>query len=526
MKQGELPENLKQSSLEMDKMARSFGLDYYPVFFTMVDFDTMMEVTSYVGMPKRFPHWYFGMQQKYFEKEQGYGLSHIYELVINTNPSIAYLLETNPTVIQKMVIAHVYGHADFFKNNYLFSNTNRNMHNVMSDHAEMVRFYQQKYGYEAVEKTVEVCMSLENLIDYDSSYIDLRPLDLRQQVINKDHGCSDCDACGDSCGDSEDKKEGLEYRLRTSMPYMDSFVNPEDFINDMQKIESERKKEDDRFPLIAQRDVLRFLIKHGEGFQPWQKDILSVVRDESHYFLPQKMTKIMNEGWAVYWHRKIMEDLGFASDDFIQYSKVNAGVLATAPGSINPYYIGYMIWKDIEERWDKGRHGPEYDDERNAEKLKNWDTKELGGLKKMFEVRNTMGDYEFLNTFFTPDLIERKQFYTFELDDRDDWYKIKDRDPQKIRKHLMGPLINCGEPVIEVLNGNFNNSRELLLLHKSYDGTILEQEKMERTIKNLYKVWGRNVHLIMVKGGKPNIITFDGDKLNTRGISQNGKEFV
>ncbi|MFH0798422.1 MAG: SpoVR family protein, partial [Candidatus Woesearchaeota archaeon] len=184
---------------------------------------------------------------------------------------------------------------------------------------------------------------------------------------------------------------------------------------------------------------------------------------------------------------------------------------------------GYMIWKDIEERWNKGRHGPAYDDVKDADRRMDWDTKEMAGMKKMFEVRNTMDDYTFLDTFFTPDLIERQQFYTFKLDERDNWYKINDRDPEKIRRNIMEPLINCSEPVIEVINGNFNNARELLLYHKSYDGTILEENKRDRTIRNIFKVWGRTVHLVTVKGGTPKMIIFDGDKIVEREIRQNGK---
>ncbi len=528
MKQGPLTEELKEASKEMDMIARNeFKLDYFPVHFVMVDFDTLMEVTSYVGMPKRFPHWYFGMQQKYYEKQQGYGLSHIYELVINTNPSIAYLLETSPQVIQKMVISHVYGHADFFKNNYLFSRTNRNMHNVMSDHAEMIRFYQQKFGYEEVEKFIEIAISLENLIDYDASYLDLRPLEDGSPVIQNKKGCGRCSedhkCSGDhGCCDStvEEEQKNLEYRLRISSPYMDPFINPQDFIDEMKKIDADNEKANDRFPKIPQRDVLRFLIQHGEGMTPWQRDILSIIRDEFYYFLPQRKTKIMNEGWAVYWHRKFMEDLGFARDDVIQYCKVNASVLATAPGSVNPYYIGYMIWQDIKECWDTGRHGINFERETNAEKRMNWDTKAGEGMKKMFEVRDTMDDYEFLRTFFTPDLIERKQFYNFSLDKRDNWYKINDRDPEKIRDSIMAPLVNCGEPVIEVINGNFGNSRELLLFHKSYDETILETDKRDRTLKNIFKVWGRTVHIATREGGKPVIITYDGKDIKTKDLKR------
>ncbi|MFH1455985.1 MAG: SpoVR family protein [archaeon] len=521
MKEISLPQDIKDSMIEVEQIARNgCNLDYFPVMMNLVDAGTLMEVASYTGMPKRFPHWRWGMIQKSMEKQQDWGLSRFYELVINTNPCIAYLAEENPLVVQTMVMAHVYGHADFFKNNHLFANTNRNMHNSMSDHAERVTYYQQRksIGQAEVEKFLEVCFSLENLIDNYALVFDARPLlddeDIQTNVQAKNEkSCCTSGGCGTgACGGCDDtpssKDSDDDYRLRVDKPYMDSFINTPEFIEEMRQKAARKKEKKKVFPSIPQRDILRFLIKHSEGMTPWQKDLLSMIREEAYYFAPQRRTKIMNEGWAVYWHRVIMEDYGLAArDDFIHYAKVNAGVLAMPPGNINPYAVGYMLWNDIKERWDKGKHGKEYDREKNVAKRENWDTGEKKGLEKMFQVRESMDDLIFLHEFLTQEFLEKNKFYSFDLDQRDNWYKITSRETDEIRNRIMAPLINCGEPMIEVLDGNYNNAGELLLLHTSYDGRILEKHTRIKTLKNLLKVWGRPVHVITVDKEKPVIFS-------------------
>ncbi len=517
-----IPKKIEDSINLIEDIARNeCKLDFFPSKFEIVNFETLMEVTSYTGMPQRYSHWKFGMTQRTLERQQGYGFSRIYELVINTDPLIAYLLDTNPFEIQKMVIAHVCGHGDFFKNNYLFSQTNRKMHEVMANNSEKIKFYQEQIGFEKVERFIEVCLSLENLIDQTAVVFDPRPLQEQKDLTTSDQnetGCSGGCKNKESCNKKEIKSKD-EYKFEVPKPYLDSFINPDEFVKEMGEIEKNQEKQNKKFPNVPQRDILRFILKHGEGMKPWQKDILSMIHEEAMYFLPQRMTKIMNEGWAVFWHKEIMEKHGLAGEGLTHYAMVNSKVLRSAPGQLNPYEMGLMIWTDIKKRWDEGRHGPKYENETNLEKLNNWDTKENKGLEKIFEVRRNYDDIQFLRTFLTDELLEQEKFYQFELDKRDNWYKIKNRDTEKIRQKLITPLIYNSEPLMEVVDGNFANSRELLIKHTSYDDTILEPAKRNETIKNLYKVWGRRVHIKTKVKDQPILVTYDGKEVKIQNLN-------
>src|SRR5262249_45424589 len=205
-----------------------------------------------------------------------YGLQKIYEMVINNNPAYAYLLEGNSIVDQKTVMAHVFGHVDFFKNNYFFSKTNRRMIDGMANHATRVRKHIERHGIEKVEAFIDVCLTLDNLIDPQSPYI-----------VRRSRPISDY---------KRDDETREVPRLRAKS-YMDKFINPPSFIElQKKKMDTEREKVK-KFPEHPERDVLLFLVEHAP-LENWERDILEIIREEAYYFAPQGMTKIMNEGWA------------------------------------------------------------------------------------------------------------------------------------------------------------------------------------------------------------------------------------
>ena len=162
------------TSASASRATREYGLDFYDTVFEVLNFDEINMVAAYGGFPNRYPHWRFGMDYERLSKGYEYGLSKIYEMVINNDPSYAYLLESNMDVDQKLVMAHVFGHVDFFKNNFMFRHTNRKMMDQMANHATRVRRYQDKLGVEPVEDFIDRCLSLENLIDYQSPYVKRR----------------------------------------------------------------------------------------------------------------------------------------------------------------------------------------------------------------------------------------------------------------------------------------------------------------------------------------------------------------
>jgi len=281
--------------------ARGYGLDFFETVFELVTYDELNMVAAYGGFPNRYPHWRWGMEYEQLSKGYEYGLSKIYELVINNDPTYAYLMESNAEVDQKLVMAHVYGHADFFKNNFYFQHTNRRMIDEMANHATRIRRWVDKIGIEKIEDFIDRALSLENLIDYHSPYIRRNPDPRRAEEEEK----------------SNERVEGF----RVGREYMRGFVNPTEFLDQQRRKVAEEKQRKKQFPERPQRDVLLFLLEHAP-LEPWEFDILATLREEAYYFAPQGQTKIMNEGWASYWHSTIMTRQGLTSADIINYTPV------------------------------------------------------------------------------------------------------------------------------------------------------------------------------------------------------------
>jgi stage V sporulation protein R len=275
-----LSPDLERWRHEIEGYARQYGLDFYDVVFEVLDYDQLNEVAAYGGFPTRYPHWRFGMDYEELAKTYTYGLSKIYELVINNNPVYAYLMKANAAVEQKLVMAHVFGHADFFKNNLWFSKTNRRMIDAMANHATRVRSYIDRFGVENVENFIDACLSLENLIDYHAAFIERQ--DRRERLAVEPA--------------AEEESRGKIPRL-PSKHYMEPYINPPEFLEEQKAKLVERAKRKKRVPEDPQRDILQFLIDNGP-LENWERDILSIVRQEAYYFAPQAMTKTLNEGWA------------------------------------------------------------------------------------------------------------------------------------------------------------------------------------------------------------------------------------
>src|SRR5712671_7145866 len=165
------PAELLAAKKQIREQARSYGLDFFNVIYGMCDYEQVNQIAAYGGFPQRYPHWRFGMEYERLRKQHFYGLGRIYEMVINNDPCYAYLQESNPLIDQKLVIAHVYAHSDFFKNNYWFSRTNRKMMDEMANHSTRVRRHIEKHGQETVEHFIDACLSVEHLIDPHSLFV-------------------------------------------------------------------------------------------------------------------------------------------------------------------------------------------------------------------------------------------------------------------------------------------------------------------------------------------------------------------
>lgn len=867
-----LPADLAAMQERIEGYARDYGLSFAQICYEMVDYRMVNQLAAYGGFPLRYPHWRFGMEYERLSRSYAYGLHRIYEMVINTEPVVAYLLASNNFVDQKLVMAHVCGHADFFKNNLWFAHTNRRMLDEMANHATRINRYVSKYGMDAVEDFLDACLSLENLIDPHAAGIRRRP-----------EPVSDFD---------EEEEEAVVHKI-PAKHYMDSYINPPEFLAEEQRKLEDAKERRKHFPEEPERDILLFLLEHAP-LENWQRDVLDIVREEAYYFAPQGQTKIMNEGWAClvagslvytdqgllpleaivsqklpvhlsdgqtfrrvydwakfenretvflrtrrglevegsithqlqmadgswrrldevkigdrlclgaglnqwateyvqldwqprrrvtrqqvadqvgvdietvirygrgtrgqyseqlatpyaeyeaglatmtamqnkrqvinvptvlneklaavlgylvgdghisevkrviglttgdqeqadrflelvaelfeitprkkwdngrwrinfylrdaneffhylglktgrsarikavpelilrspksvvvaflqayydcdgyagkqgvilstassalaktvqllllnfgilsrrrrlkdgcwhvhttgrsaavfqqeigfglrwkqeelekyiqerqwykdevwedeivvlerrradvydisvetshcyaaqgfinhnsYWHSTIMTQKVLEPNELIDYAEHNAGTLATSPGRLNPYKLGVELFRDIEDRWNRGAFGPEYEACGNMEARRQWD-RQLGlGREKIFEVRRIYNDIGFIDAFLTEDFAREHKLFTFAFNEYTEQYEIASRHFEEIKRRLLFQLTNFGQPIIEIVDGNYNNRGELYLMHR-YEGIEIDVPYAEDTLRNLFTVWGRPVHL-------------------------------
>jgi stage V sporulation protein R len=493
-----LPPHLRSLKEEIEGYARGYGLDFFETIFEVIDAEDLNEVAAYGGFPTRYPHWSFGMSYEELRKGYDYGLSKIYEMVINNDPCYAYLMRSNHTVDQKLVMAHVYGHCDFFKNNAYFGHTNRKMMDEMANHGARIRHYVERFGEDEVEAFMDRCMSIDDLIDVHSTAI------RRREPVSR----------YDFTPERDDSDEVRATRFK-SKDYMDDYINPRDLLK---KEEEERRKAKEQtsrsFPEQPEKDVLLFLIEHAP-LKNWQRDILEIVRDEAYYFAPQGQTKVMNEGWASYWHSTIMTQKVLSPSEMIDYADHHSGTMAVSRGRINPYKLGIELLRDIERRWNTGKFGKEYEECDDLEKRRNWD-KQLGlGRQKIFEVRRVHNDITFIDTFLTPEFCVQHNMFSFAWQEQAGGYVIESRDFEKIKQRLLFSLTNFGKPWIYVVDGNYRNRGELLLRHQ-HTGVELRLDQAADTLANIQFIWGRPVNLQTLVDGKPTMLSFDGSEHSTK----------
>ncbi len=484
-----LPTYLEEVQVKMEGHARDYGLDFFPTIFELVDVNQLNSIAAYGGFPTRFPHWRFGMEFERLQKGYAYGLQKIYELVINNDPCYAYLLDSNQLTDHKLVMAHVYGHCDFFKCNQWFSKTNRKMMDEMANHGNRIRRYMDRFGVEEVEEFIDVCMSIEDLIDIHSPFIQRYDREDRYDFqSNTEQAVAD--------GPPRFKAKG----------YMDSFINPPELMN-RSRDRDEVSDSDRHVAMEPMQDVLLFLLDRAP-LKPWQLDVLSIIRDEAYYFAPQGQTKIMNEGWASYWHSTIMTRHGLVAGDVINYADHCAGTLATSPTKLNPYKLGIELFRHIEDRWNRGCFGADYDDCDDMVARREWNTGAGLGREKIFEVRRIHNDMTFIDEFLTLEFCREYKMFTFGFNEYTEYYEIESRQFEQVKQQLLFNLTNAGRPVIFVKDGNYKNRGELFLEHR-FSGVELKLSYADDTLANLYKLWKRPVHVETVLDDCSAIISFD-----------------
>ncbi len=446
-------------------IAQELGIDPFPTHFDVVPATIMYEFGAY-GVPGRFSHWTHGRAYQQIKTMYDYGLSRIYELVINANPAYAFLLENNSVLQNKLVVAHVLGHSDFFKHNAHFKQTSRQILETASVHAERLRAYEFEHGHDAVEEFLDAVLSIQE-------HFDPFPAFRRRD------------------GAAVEKPGRPHESAYDDLFYLGDDKRPE-------VVPAPRK-----IPPEPDKDLLLFIANHGRELEDWQRDVLHIVRQEQLYFLPQMQTKIMNEGWAAYWHLRILRELELNQEEYMEFAALHANVLAPSRRNINPYYVGLKLWEDIERRWDEPS-----DEEKERSRRPG-----AQGKGKIFEVREQENDTSFLRNYLTKELVEELDLYLYRYENGK--WVIVETDWEKVRNTIVSSMTNFGQPYIVVEDGDYNRNHELYLRH-CYEGQDLDMDYAERTLRYVHQLWKRTVHLETVLDEKTVVISHDGERARTK----------
>ncbi len=466
---------------QIEAECRKMGLDYYPIIVEFVRYDEMAELASYGGFPVRYPHWRFGMEYEEMARGYEHNQYRISEMVINTNPCYIFCMDSNTLVDNVDVIAHAIGHNDFFKNNVFFEPTNENMMNKLANHGTRIRKYMARWGYEVVTEFIDNCLRLETLIDPNKAW---HKKMIKEAVVVDERSYKHPD------------------RLVSHNNYMDEWVNPKQVIQ--RKHDKIDKDDAANFLDIfngPEKDIFGYL-KDNAPLKPWQQDIISMLYDEALYFSPQRATKMTNEGWASFVDFNIMcrqglASLGQKSEDagIWHYAEHKMRVLG-GKYSQNPYKLGFELLLDIEDRWNKGRFGQEYDSCTDLKKKADWNLNLGLGMEKLFDVRKNYNDYLMIQEFFTPEFCEKKQFFEWKRFPNGE-YKIVNKDFKSIKKKMLQRYMNGGLPDIRLLDPNHLGKGWFYMEHQTDRMPLLDSYARE-TICSLYKLW-KNVVVLATK---------------------------
>jgi spore cortex formation protein SpoVR/YcgB (stage V sporulation) len=469
-------ELIERYDREIARIAANYGLDTYPNQIEVISAEQMMDAYSSVGMPVNYQHWSFG--KEFIGVEQRYKRGHMglaYEIVINSNPCIAYLMEENSITMQALVIAHAaYGHNSFFKGNYLFQTwTNAD---AIIDYLLFARNYiaecEQRYGEQEVELLLDSCHALMN------------------------YGVDRYKRPSRLSADQERRRQ------KEREAYLQSQVN--DLWRTLPARDvAEAEQQEPRFPAEPQENLLYFIEKNAPLLKPWQREVVRIVRKVAQYFYPQRQTQVMNEGWATFWHYTIlntMYDEGLVDDGFIiEFLQSHTNVIAQPPynskfySGINPYALGFAMMSDLrricEQPTDEDRHW--FPDIAGSDWIRTLD----------FAMRN-FKDESFIAQYLSPKLIREFKLFSVLDDDAQEQLEISaihdERGYRYIRQSLADQYnLGSREPNIQVYNVNRRGDRSLTLRHTQYHRRPLGDSAAE-VVKHIARLWGFTVRLEVV----------------------------
>lgn len=475
-------EELQSWEERIMQLVDQFQLKCYSQEFQVCDHNEMIGYMAYSGMPSRYSHWSFGKGYERQKTLYDYGVSGLpYEMVINSDPCVAYLMRDNSLLLQILTMAHVYGHNDFFANNFTFtSGTNATYAlEMFKNHSSRVDSYLEdpSIGIELVEEALDSAHALSFQCARNLAIKQLKP--------------------------EEQRMRRWENAQQPEDPYREIHPKREYVAPELNKL-----------PLEPEENILSFIAEYNPYLPEWKKDVIRIAEAETKYFLPQMETKIMNEGWASYWHYKIMNALNLEQGLHLEFLVRHNQVLRPTPGGLNPYHLGFIIWQDIERRWNSGQTGREFTDDKPKVDVSTMNENDTPGRKKIFEVRESDRDSSFLRRFLTVDIMRELELFQHEkrgkeriitkVSDEENWQSVKDTLIQNIGTSSI--------PVIKIEDADFGKNRTLYLKHY-HDGRDLQLEYAEHTLKHIRALWERDVVLETSVNGKKSVLKIVGDSL-------------
>jgi stage V sporulation protein R len=449
----------------LEDLARKLGLDWWPVIFEAVPDSFMTEIAVY-GLPVRMPHWSFGARYIYQLLQRHMGYSRLFEVVFPGDPGHAYLAQSNGVADNVLVTAHVLGHADFSKNNMLFRRCqdqgNPHIIEHAANHARQIERHIEANGFTAVEQVLDAALSLEQYVDLDQS--------LRRDRYP-------------------------EYLPERAEPKDDAFRARFATLDAAPGVSPQLRRTRAPLPPHPERDLLWFIATYAPEMESWERDIFLAVREESFYFYPVFATQIMNEGWASYWHARLLREADFIPEEtYLDAIKCHSDVVRpVASGeqvslSINPYHLGFTLWEDIVKK---------------------------SGVDTARRVMREDDDFSFVRNYLTREIAEEMGLFRYQRQQNGP-IKVVAADIDELHESLLSGKYNFGAPRVAV--SEVRNDGTLVLQHDTQlDGRGLDAERALKVLEYIKRVWRRPIILQTVDGSAKSV-EFSSESLSASGL--------
>ena len=427
-------EELQHWDNKICQIGEKHGLDWYEIDYEIIDYHEMISAMAYTGLPTHYRHWSFGKAYERTHTLYNAGMTGLpYEMIINTDPSISYLMTENQMFIHILTMAHCVGHSDFFKNNRMFAHTDAA--NALSRFKAAAKYIRSliedpTIGISDVEKVLDACHAIKYQVPRFPG------------IKRRSH--------------SELKQLYAQKLLDDSTGAYDDF--------DLEKL-----------PLERDYNLLAFMIEHSRVLKDWQKNLLSIIEDNSSYFIPQALTKIMNEGWAVLMHEKILNELTLPDKYHLPFIKLHNQVIRPQLGEMNPYFLGYRIFKDIEEKY---------------------------GFEECKLVREVHNDITFLRKYLTQELCDDMNLFTYSHKKEHGYSTIDNVSDERGWEMVRDDLIkNIGLNSIPIVYVEEITKQHTLILRHEHDGRDLDIPYAKKVHQYIEELWGDEVKLFTVLEG-------------------------